>query len=284
MASEVVPDVLSGLVAAGTLALASATVYLGKGAAHAATDAVSPRVVVTWLQAEDEARNRPAAAGTGAGAIRPGTPWPMGQHGVTLIGMRAVGQLRNESAATALVRFECGPSSEVALVTFRDPNPPGGPPVNVALTRHGEWYVLSPGATTGFSILWWQPASTWAEAWRRHELDPESHPPTTTTQLIVRGATGDAEDRCELTLGGYLVTPHPRDDGWVIAVVDPHDRGMRGYAPPRVAAIGLMRRSYRQAAWLHWVRSRRMPGRPALRAPRRRRALPSGQPPASGSS
>ena len=111
MASEVVPDVLSGLVAVGTLALASATVYLGKGAARAATDAVSPRVVVTWLQAEDEARNRPAAAGTGAGAIRPGTPWPMGRHGVTLVGMRAMGQLRNESAVTALVRFECGPSS-----------------------------------------------------------------------------------------------------------------------------------------------------------------------------
>ena len=67
MASELVPDVLSGLVAAGTLALASATVYLGRGAARAAIDAVSPRVVVTWLQAEDEARSRPAAPVTAVG-------------------------------------------------------------------------------------------------------------------------------------------------------------------------------------------------------------------------
>ena len=141
-----VPDVLSGLVAVGTLALASATVYLGKGAARAAIDAVSPRVVVTWLQAEDGARSQPAGAGADAGAIRPGTPWPMGQHGRTLVGMLAVGQLRNESAVTALVRFESGPSSEAAPVTFRDPNPLGGPPASLALTRQGEWYVLSPGA------------------------------------------------------------------------------------------------------------------------------------------
>ena len=282
MASEVVPDVLSGLVAVGTLALASATVYLGKGAARAAIDAVSPRVVVTWLQVEDEARSR--SAGAGAGAIRPGTPWPTGQHGVTLVGMRAVGELRNESAVTALVRFECDPSSEAAPVTFRDADPRGGPPTNLALTRQGEWYVLSPGGTADFSILWWQPASTWAEAWGRHEQDPQPHPPVTTAQLIVRGVSGDAEDRCELTFGGYVVAPHPREDGWVIAVVDPRDRGMRGYVPPRFAAIGLMRRSYRQAAWLRWARSRRLPGRPVLRAPRRRRALPRGQSSAAGSS
>ena len=278
-----VPDVLSGLVAAGTLALAGATVYLGRGAARAAIDAVSPRVVVTWLQAEDEACTRPAGAGAAAGAIRPGTAWPLGQHGLTLVGLRAVGQYRNESAVTALVRFECGPGCEAAPVTFRDPDPLGGPPASVALPRQGEWQVLSPGGTADFSIFWWQPASAWAEAWRRHEQDPQPQPPVAIAQLIVRGASGDAEDRCELTFGGYVVAPHPREDGWVIAVVDPRDRGLRGYVPPRFAAIGLMRRSYRPAAWRQWARSRRLPGRPVLRAPRRRRALPRGRSPAAGS-
>ena len=265
---------LSGLVAAGTLALASATVYLGRGAARAAIDAVSPRVVVTWLLAEDEARGRPAGAGAGAAAIRPGTAWPMGQHGATLVGMRAVGQLRNESAVTALVRFECGPGCEAGPVTVRDPDPLGGPPGSLVLTRQGQWYVLSPGVMADFSILWWQPAAAWAQAWQRREQDPQPQPPVTTAQLIVRGASGDAEDRCTLTFGGYLVAPDPGEDGWVIAIVDPHDRGIRGYAPPRLAAIGLMRRSYRQAAWLRWARSRRLPGRPVLRAPRPRPALP----------
>jgi hypothetical protein len=47
----------------------------------------------------------------------------------------------------------------------------------------------------------------------------------------------------DLTFGGYLVVPHPRDDTWVIAVVDPVDRGMRGYAP-RIAT-----------AWNVWLGS-----------------------------
>jgi hypothetical protein len=262
VASEVLPDILSGLVAAGTLTLASATFYLGKGAARAAVDASSPRVVVTWLLAEDQARNRPVAAGTDAAAIRPGTAWPMAQHGVTPVGLRAAGQIRNESAVTALVRFECGPDSEAGPVTFRDPNPLGGPPVNLALAQQGEWYVLSPWAAADFSLLWWQPASAWAEAWRRHVQAPQAPAPATTTRLVVRGASGDAHDQCDLTFGGYLVVSHPRDDSWVIAIVDPADRGMRGYAPPRIATVGLMRRSYRQAPWLNWARSFRLPARP----------------------
>ncbi len=277
-----VPDVLDGLVAAGTLALAGATVYLGRGAARAAIDNASPRVVLTWLRAEDEARNLPVAAAPDGGVIKPGIPWPMSQHGATLVGMRAVGQARNESAVTALARFECGPGSEVGPVTFRDLNPVGGPPANVPLARQGEWYVISPGATASFSIFWWQAASSWAAAWQHHEQDPASPPPATTARLIVRGAGGHSEDRCELTFGGYIVASHPRGDGWVIAIVDPHDRGMPGYAPPRFAHIGLMHRSYRRAAWLDGARSLRAPGGSVLRAPRRRRELPMGQPPESG--
>lgn len=284
MASEFVPDVLSGLVAAGTLALASATVYLGKGAAHAAIDAASPRVVVTWLQAENEARNRPITSGTDAGAIRPGTAWPMAQHGVTPVAIRAVGQMRNESAVTALVRFECDADSEAGPVTFRDTSPLGGPPAHIALPRQGEWYVLSPGATADFSILWWQAASTWAEAWRRHMQAPEAPAPVTTARLVVRGVSGDAHDLCDLTFGGYLLVPHPREDAWMIAMVDPHDRGMRGYAPPHVAAVGLMRRSYRRAEWLKRASSLRPPGRPVLQSSRLRQALPTGRPPEPGSS
>jgi hypothetical protein len=284
MASEFVPDVLSGLVAAGTLALASATVYLGKGAARAAIDAASPRVVVTWLQAENEARNRPVTPGTDAGAIRPGTAWPMAQHGVTPVAIRAVGQMRNESTVTALVRFECGADSEAGPVTFRDTSALGGPPAHTALTRQGEWYVLSPGATAGFSILWWQAASTWAEAWRQYMRAPETPAPVTTARLIVRGVSGDAHDSCDLIFGGYLLVPHPREDAWVIAIVDQQDRGMRGYAPPRVATVGLMRRSYRQAEWLAWAGSVRQRGRPVLPASRLRQALPTGRPPQPGSS
>jgi hypothetical protein len=93
----------------------------------------------------------------------------------------------------------------------------------------------------------------------------------------VRGVSGDSPDSCDLTFGRYLLVPHPREDAWMIAMVDPHDRGMRGYAPPRVAAVGLMRRSYRQPGWLTWATSLRPPGRPVLQPSRLRQALPTGR-------
>ena len=77
---------------------------------------------------------------------------------------------------------------------------------------------------TRFHIVWWQPADAWAEAWRRgakHDFESSQPPPTTTARLIVRGATGETWDRCDLSFGSYVLVPHPREDGWVIPVTDP---------------------------------------------------------------
>ncbi len=243
MPSELVPDILNGLVAAGTLALAGATVFVGRAAVRAAVDGRCPRVIVTQLQVEDEPRNWPVAAKAEPEKIKLGVSWSMAQHGADRIGMQAVGQLRNERAFTALFRFEFDPDCELGSVLCRDPSPLSGLAVTQPAPPREGWYVIVPGGGADFSIVWWQPASAWEKAWQRGDGDPES-PPTTTVRLVVRGASGDAVDRCDLTFGGYVVVPHPREDGWVIAIVDQSWRNIPGTAPERVARIGLMRRSY----------------------------------------
>jgi hypothetical protein len=244
MSSELVPDILNGLVATGTLALAGATVFVGRAAVRGSVDARCPRVVVTSFWVEDEPRTVAIAANVEAGEIKPGLPWSMAQHGADLIGLRAVGQLRNERAVTALFRFECGTDCSPGPVTCRDPDRLGGLMVPAPSPPRDGWHVIAPGGWADFSMLWLQPASAWAEAWPRGGTSPESSPPVTRAQIVVRGASGDAQDRCDLTFGGYVVVPHPREDGWVIAAVDKHWRSIPGTAPERVATIGLMRRSY----------------------------------------
>jgi hypothetical protein len=280
VASEILPDVLSGLVAAGTLALAGMTFYVGRAASRAAIDATSPRVVVTSLSVHDLPHNRPGVRGAQRPSIQAGLSWSLTQHGRDLIGMRAGGDLYNESLVTALLRLEPGPDCEIGGVTAASS---GMPTIFTRLPQQGEWHVLYPGARAQFLLYWWQSADAWAEAWQRHDRYEQLPPPVTTARLIVRGASGEAEDQCDLTFGGYVVVRHPREDGWVIGAVDADNRGIPGSVPPRVTTIGLMRRSYRQAAWLRRARSLRMPGRSVLRAPRRRRALPAGQPPEAGS-
>jgi hypothetical protein len=243
MSSELVPDILNGCVAAGTLALAGATVFVGRAAVRAAVDGRCPRVIVTELQVVDEPRNWPISAKAEPGEIKAGISWDMAQYGADRIGMKATGQLRNERAVTALFRLDCDPDCVVGPVLCRDPNPISGLAVTQPAPREG-WYVIVPGGGADFSIIWWQPASAWAQAWQRGAGNPELSPPTTTVRLVVRGASGDAVDRCDLTFGGYVVVPRPREDGWVIAIVDRSWRNIPGTAPERVARIGLMRRSY----------------------------------------
>jgi hypothetical protein len=180
----------------------------------------------------------------------------MVQHGADLIGLQAVGQLRNERHVTALFRFEPDPQCEIGPVTCREANQPGGLTAEVPVLQQESWYVIAPGDEAAFNMVWWQPASAWAEAWPQRVRSSESSkaPPTTTVRLVVRGASGDAVDRCDLTFGGYVVAPHPREDGWVIAITDPTSRNIPGTAPERVAQVGLMLRSYpglfrRRANW-----------------------------------
>jgi hypothetical protein len=238
MASEVVPDILNGLVAAGTLALAGATVYVGRIAVRSALDTSAPRVVVTQLWVPDPPVNTPVAGGADAGSIQPGTTWSMRQHGLDRVGLRASGHLRNEGTATVLFSFEHSPDVEVDHVTYMDPSPLGGPAASAPLVEQEGWYVIRPSGEANFRFIWWKSASDWAAAWDQQSV------PTVTARLLVRGVSGQARDRCDLTFGGYVMVPHPREDGWVVAIVNNLSAQIPGTAPPRLARIGLMRRAY----------------------------------------
>jgi hypothetical protein len=56
--------------------------------------------------------------------------------------------------------------------------------------------------------------------------------------------SGQARDRCDLIFGRYVVVPHPREEGWVIGPINHMPADIPGTAPPRIARIGLMRRTY----------------------------------------
>jgi hypothetical protein len=257
MASELVPDLLNGLVAAGTFALASVTFYLSRSTARAAVDATSPHVAVTGFRVNENPVGWSAGVNTVPEMIiEPGRTWNLAQHGATLAGIMAVGELRNESAIMALVRFELVPNSAVEVTVLDDPGLVGGLKRMYAL-RQGEWYVIPAGRRAAFTIYWGQPVSTWAEAWRCHEQEPASPPPVTTIGLILRGASGNAIDRCDLTFGSYVVVSSPREDEWEITPLDPASRDSPGTAPPHVASVGLMRRSYHRTTRLHRARARR---------------------------
>jgi hypothetical protein len=236
MSSDIVPDILNGLVAAGTLALAGSTVLLGRATSKTRIDANSPRMFVSWLVV-DELR----AGSGGKSRIPPGSPWVMAQNGQDRVGLHASGRLRNDSTVTALFRFELGTNCEITSLTRPHENPYGGGDQWVSLQPREGWYGIRPDGAARFEIIWWQSAQTWAAAWPGRASGSESagSPPVTTTRLVVRGAVGEAVDRCDLTFGGFAFIPQPGEDSWVTAIP--------GTAPEPVVSIGLMRRAYRLA-------------------------------------
>jgi hypothetical protein len=240
MSSELVPDLINGLVALGTLALAGATVFVGRSAVRATVDTASPRVFVSRLLVEPEPRNWPITANVEPGTIAPGLAWSMTQHGRDRIGLEAHGRFRNESPVSALFRFECASGVQVGQVVE------GHGQVRPSALRQERWYVAPPSSEMNFTIIWWRQASVWAEAWPKSVSGAMAESaPVTTVQLVVRGATGDAEDWCDLTFGRYVVVPSPREDGCVIAIIDTPWKGVPGTTPEPITQIGLMRRSYR---------------------------------------
>jgi hypothetical protein len=248
MGTDVVADVLSALVAAGTLGLAGATFRLGGATSRAAVDAVSPRLVVTSFWVEE----KPLWPGVGAGAPPPmpiplfGT-WSLRQYGHERTGLSARGHLRSEGTVTALFRFECDPGCEVGFVT----QPAGGPGpagmAGVSVVQQGGWYVLPPGGEANFGLIWWRPLSEWAQAWQ----DSSQQAPTVTCRLIMRGTTGETRDECGLTFGRHVAVPQPGDDAWKIAVPG-EPPGAPWPWPDPVASVGLTKRTYPRGSWPRW--------------------------------
>jgi len=235
VSSDLLPDLLSGLVAGGTLALAGATVYLGRASARVAVDAVSPRVFVSRLNVEPQPVNWPNVAGAEPQSINPGLAWSLAQHGADRLGQEASARLRNESGVSALVRPEPPEDVEISVSDWTNPQMPVTP------SRQGEWYVAGPGREMVLTMYWWRPASAWAESWK---TGTPGYPPRATVAISVRGATGEATDSCKISFGGYVLVPHPREDGWVIGVRDEPWRDIPGMTPPPVTSIGLMERAY----------------------------------------
>jgi hypothetical protein len=262
MGTDVVADLFSALVAAGTLGLAGATFRLGGATSRTAVDAVSPRLVVTSFLVEGHALNRPwdeyaqPAPGDSISA------WSIKRLGKSHAGLRARGHLRNEGTVTALFRFECDPGCEVEFVgdpvpgqvplqPKRDPGwaspelpkETGGVPI----VQQDGWYLLSPGGEANFAFIWWRLLAAWVQAWQ----NSSQQVPTVTCHLIVRGTTGEARDECNLTFGRHVVVPGRRANTWTTPVYGEYTSSP-ALQPDPVASVGLMKRTYPRSSWGWW--------------------------------
>jgi hypothetical protein len=226
-------DILDGLVAAGTLALAGSTVWLGratgravKEAYKARIDATAHRVVLNHLEVEDclsprKTRDRSPTI------IPPLTPWDLTQHGAANIGLGATVQIRNEGQVSVLFRVSW---IEGSNIEWRDDV---GIPTE---RREGRWQLLLPGGIAPVGLIWWQSAKEWAAA-------AGGDVPTATVTVTFRDAMGGAVDDCHLTFGAHVLVGHPTRDGWLIAARDMNALVSDPPAPP-FTRISALRRSY----------------------------------------
>jgi hypothetical protein len=124
MLADTAGSILTGISALGTLILAFVTFYLARSAVQGRLDGLAPRVVVTKLTVEDQALSYPTKL--------PGIPQPFtGEWNMTLqgdhrLGIRASGQVRNESEVTALMQFDL-PAGHQATEVVEEADTGGGP-------------------------------------------------------------------------------------------------------------------------------------------------------------
>jgi len=238
MLADTAGSILTGVSALGTLILAFATFYLARSAVQGRLDGLAPRVVVTKLTVEDQALSYPTKL--------PGIPQPFtGEWNMTLqgdhrLGIRASGQVRNESEVTALMQFDLPADHQVTEVV-KEADTGSGPGPN-GLTLQGGWWVLPPKTRAFFKLTWWRPAKEWMQSTERAGSDAITSTPTTHVQLRVRGASGKTVDTWDLGFGSYVVQPNPTKDGWVVCLGLP--TSPPGSIPYLMATVGLMQRRY----------------------------------------
>jgi hypothetical protein len=253
VSSELLPDVLNGLVAIGTLTLAGATAFVSHAATRAAVDAASPRVFVDWLRADFGPLKK---VPKGAMLLDQRMPWDMARQGHDEIGLRFESYLHNEGNVSALIRFDKFAGTEIDQIKNGAIGSPQDSRKPLPIQSQGDWYVVPPNGVLRFRVTWWQLASVWAREYGPTQRASSSTslrtPPKAKIRLNVRGASGDALDRCDLIFGGYALVFHS-EDKWMIPEFD---SGLPGPAAELVTEIGLMRRSYSNPLYRVWRKVR----------------------------
>ena len=241
-------DILDGLVAAGTLALAGVTSWLAfttrgsvREAYRARIDAFGPRVVVRSFKVDRcpvEGR-RVYAAYQDPSQLKPGTPWTLDLTEHRKLGIAASATVHNEGLWTTFVHVDH--PVEVELLRQRVPTKSDDkvePRVDTFGTQNGDWYLLPPGETLPVDLVWWRPEREWVAAARL-----KGDPPTVSVTLLVRDATGLAEDRCQLTFGAYVLWPHQMETTWFVALRS-EPIPAEGQPPQPIAEIGRLERNW----------------------------------------
>jgi hypothetical protein len=244
----VLRDILDGLVAAGTLALAGVTGRLAfttrgsvREAYRARIDAFGPRVVVRSFKVDrcPVKDQRVYAAYQDLDRLEPGTRWTLDSTGDRKLGIAASATVHNEGPWTTFVHVDHPADVELRrqLVPTQSDDKVE-PRVDTFGTQNGDWYLLPSGERLPVDLVWWRTEREWLASARL-----EGDLPTVSVTLVVRDATGLAEDRCQLTFGFYVLWPSQMGTTWFVALRN-EPIPVEGQPPPPIAEIGRLERNW----------------------------------------
>jgi len=215
----VLSDVFSGLVAAGTLALAAATFRLAfvsdgenRESYKARVDVNAPRIFVTDLNLSPEpiifspvAPKFPSSVGV------VGTPWDVHKYAGVMLGLVAGVYFRNEGNVSAVVRIEVPDGPTVRVLGFTDMSEDTTGHIETEITDLWGWSIIPPGAQGMIRFVWWRDTSEWLADYRS-----EGEPPLCEVSLVAKDGLENIRDKCKLKFGASMIGRANVPEGWVL--------------------------------------------------------------------
>ncbi|MGA7362362.1 MAG: hypothetical protein WBZ07_05340 [Candidatus Dormiibacterota bacterium] len=209
MAAQVALDVITGLLALATVALAFSSWRLGRESGKARADALGPQVMVMSVSIQ-----RPGVKDTDGRELtelETETEADLAAWEHVQFGVRARVQVLNEGSRSALLRVR--PRSGVDLEGVRSPTDSDDIRFSLEkrVVQRGELYVLPPGQTVWVCLVMWKAASDWASAFS----SDREHPPLGSATLEFQSAWGRSVwDTCEVSYGEFALWPADSDGSW----------------------------------------------------------------------
>lgn len=224
--TSVIQEALDGAVAAGTLALASFTYYLGAATKRLGTetrnarlDALAPRVIVQNFRVLPNPVTRATIGGQSPNKIDPGSFWDMTKSGNHHVGIVAKGELINEGDGTAEFAFLLcdGIEMEDPVKEISDSS---ARPFRRNVPLGQGYFSIPPGKSVFFTLVAWKPAHEWGDLFTRYgETCPlDAVGPSTIT---ITNRFFAVQDIYKLRFARFPLIRQLLKDGWKFAYDDP---------------------------------------------------------------
>jgi hypothetical protein len=208
--------IVTGVVAIASIAAfaaikaARSSNQASKEAYRSRVDANAPRLLLSELEVNENARTRPLVAAGNYGQAKTYTIWGITQFGGHELGLSASLRVANEGVSTAFMRIVSQNDVEVDPLLYQHTSGNWWP-----CDQHDGWSLVRPGVETKTWLTWWRTANDWANA-----TGYPDDPPSQSVRVECRDSTGTILDSCDVRFGSFMLVRHPTQDSWVIAPRD----------------------------------------------------------------